>query len=80
MALLQREKDGKGQFCDVSILDGTFSLMIQPLADWAATGNIPERGGFVLGGAFACYNIYQTQDGGYVSLAAVEEKFCRNSA
>ncbi|WP_054692339.1 CaiB/BaiF CoA transferase family protein [Syntrophomonas palmitatica] len=75
MALFQREKSGQGQFCDVSILDGAISFMVQPLADWAANGNMPQRGESLLGGAYACYNIYQTQDGGYVSLAAVEGKF-----
>lgn len=75
MALFQRSKTGEGQYCDVAILDGTVSLTAQLLAERAGWGVIPRRGEGVLAGGFACYNIYATSDGGYVSLAAVESKF-----
>jgi len=75
MALLQRSKTGEGQYCDVAILDGTVSLIVQLLAERAGWGSLPRRGEGALAGGFACYNIYATSDGGYVSLAAVEGKF-----
>lgn len=75
MALLERTRTGRGQLCDVAILDGSVSLVVQLLAERAGWGRLPRRGKELLGGGFACYNIYATADGGYVSLAAVEGKF-----
>jgi len=75
MALFQRNKTGEGQYCDVAILDGSVSMTASLLADWAGSGNLPRRGEGRLAGGFACYNIYATGDGGYISLAAVESKF-----
>jgi len=75
MALFQRTSTGEGQYCDVAIMDGTVSLTVQLLADRAGWGRLPRRGEGVYAGGFACYNIYATGDGGYVSLAAAEDKF-----
>lgn len=75
MALFQRANTGEGQYCDVAIMDGTISLTVQLLADRAGWGRLPRPGEGVYAGGFACYGIYATSDGGYVSLAAVEDKF-----
>jgi crotonobetainyl-CoA:carnitine CoA-transferase CaiB-like acyl-CoA transferase len=45
------------------------------LTTWQTRGLVPRRGGEVLSGGFACYQIYGTQDGKYVSLGALEGKF-----
>lgn len=75
MALLHRQNTGVGQFCDISILDGTIALLAYVLGEWSALGRQPVLGEEFLSGGYACYNIYQCQDGGYMSLAAVEERF-----
>ncbi|MGE5379469.1 MAG: CaiB/BaiF CoA transferase family protein [Methylocystaceae bacterium] len=75
MALRAREITGEGQFCDVSMLDGAFSWTVLAMGLTSLTGTSPHRGNELLSGGYACYNIYPTADGGYVSLGAVEFKF-----
>jgi len=75
LALLAREKTGRGQFCDVAMLDGAISLLAHSLAEYSALGRQPVCNGESLTGGYACYQIYATADGRYVSLGAVEAKF-----
>lgn len=75
LALLARERTGKGQFCDVAMMDGAISLLVYSLAEWSGIGRLPERAREMLTGGYACYHIYSTADGGFVSLGAVEAKF-----
>ncbi len=75
MALQGREKTGRGQLCDVAMTDGAISLLTYTLGEWSGSGLLPRMGQGILGGGFACYQIYETKDHQYVSLAAVENKF-----
>ncbi len=75
LALISREKTGRGQLCDVAMLDCSISLLAYTLGEWAGWGKLPEMGNGVLTGGYACYNIYKTKDDKYVSLGAVEDKF-----
>lgn len=75
LALASREKTGQGQLCDVAMMDASISLLAYTLGEWAGWGRLPERGNDVLTGGYACYNVYKTKDGRYVSLGAVEDKF-----
>jgi len=75
LALINREKTGEGQLCDISMLDGSVSLLAYTLGEWAGEGRLPRRGDELLTGGYACYNVYETKDGQYVSLGAIEEKF-----
>lgn len=75
LALANREKTGKGQLCDIAMMDASVSLLAYTLGEWSGWGVLPERGDDVLTGGYACYNIYKTKDHKYVSLGAVEEKF-----
>jgi len=75
LALASREKTGRGQLCDVSMLDGAVSLLTYTIGEWSGDGKIPGIGDGVLTGGYACYNIYETKDHKYVSLGAVETKF-----
>ena len=64
-ALLAREKTGRGQYIDVSMLDSVVS--------WTGT----YAGGALAQGSIPTYGIYETKDG-YITLGALEEKFRRN--
>src|SRR5258708_16306477 len=70
-----------GRLVDISMLDGTLALL--PLvATLVANGeHEPAPGEGWLAGALPCYNVYETGDGRYVTLAALEpkfwEEFCR---
>lgn len=75
MALIARSHSGQGQFCDVSMLDGAVGFLAYSLAEWSSRGEPPQRGREILTGGYACYQIYRTADGGYVSLGAIEHKF-----
>lgn len=75
LALKAREKTGRGQFCDVAMLDGVLSWQAMMLADFGVTGRCPARGSELLNGGYAFYKIYPTSDGRFVSLGALEAKF-----
>ena len=75
LALAARERTGKGQFVDVSMMNGSAALLVFPLAYLRATGNQPERGNDVLSGRYACYNVYQCSDDRWISVGALESRF-----
>jgi len=75
MALHQRQNTGRGQYCDISMMDGLISLLAYTLADWSGCGMLPQRGASFLTGGLACYQVYETSDNRYLSLGALEEKF-----
>ena len=74
-ALFERQRTGRGQYLDISMLDGVASLLPVPLAEWLMTGQVPGRSGMHLRGGQACYNVYETSDGQHVTVAALESKF-----
>jgi crotonobetainyl-CoA:carnitine CoA-transferase CaiB-like acyl-CoA transferase len=79
LALQARERTGEGQMVDVSMMDGSLALMYVPFASFLANGAQPERGNEGLSGRYACYQIYETKDGRYLSLGALEPKFWENA-
>ncbi len=72
-ALLQRGRTGKGQFLDISLLDGAFFTVIL-LAGIQMSG-LEAKSEQYLTGRLACYNIYETLDGRFLTLALLEPKF-----
>ncbi|MGH9843384.1 MAG: CaiB/BaiF CoA transferase family protein [Blastocatellia bacterium] len=79
LALQARERTGEGQMVDVSMMDGSLALMYVPFASYLANGAQPQRGNEGLSGRYACYQIYETNDGRYLSLGALEPKFWENA-
>ncbi|SER86704.1 CaiB/BaiF CoA-transferase family protein [Psychrobacillus sp. OK032] len=75
LALLEKNKSGEGQFVDISMLDGSVSLMQTLLPEYLASGELPKRGESVLNGGRACYEVYKTKDQRFLSVAALEPKF-----
>ncbi len=71
-ALLERQRSGLGQYLDIAMLDSVAALAHVPLADWLSTGTAPQRGATSLSGKLACYNVYETADGRYMTLGALE--------
>jgi crotonobetainyl-CoA:carnitine CoA-transferase CaiB-like acyl-CoA transferase len=75
LALAARHKTGRGQYVDVSMLDGVRWLMTLPMAVHAATGEVPEPGNAWLSGSYACYRTYRARDGRWLAVGALEPKF-----
>jgi len=74
LALLARERTGQGQRVDGSLLGAALACL--PVAVARYLGGQPmERGADDLTGGLVCYHVYETRDGGYVTLAALEPEF-----
>jgi len=75
LALWARDKTGKGQYIDISMTDGMVSLLPLTLFFRQRTGENPKRGKWLLSHRYAFYNTYETADGRYISIGAVENRF-----
>jgi alpha-methylacyl-CoA racemase len=77
-ALLERGRTGRGKYVDVSMFDVMLSMLPIPAAHHFAGKSIEVGGKYVLSGAYPFYNVYQTSDGKYMTLGALEPKFWAN--
>jgi crotonobetainyl-CoA:carnitine CoA-transferase CaiB-like acyl-CoA transferase len=75
LALWARERTGKGQYIDISMTDGMASFLSLPLYFLQRTDETPKRGEWILSHRYAFYNTYETSDGRYISIGAVENRF-----
>ncbi|MGK2941745.1 MAG: CaiB/BaiF CoA transferase family protein [Immundisolibacter sp.] len=73
--LLETQKSGKGQVIDCSMVEGTAVLMGMFYAMHQAGMWKDERGSNMLDGASHYYNSYETQDGKWVAIGAMEPQF-----
>ncbi|MFD8498716.1 CaiB/BaiF CoA transferase family protein [Amycolatopsis sp. NPDC059657] len=74
-ALYERGSSGKGQVVDASMVDGAALLMTQLHGMHAAGVWSDERADNLLDGAAPFYDTYETADGKYVSVGAIEMRF-----
>lgn len=74
-ALLERERSGRGQVLDASMVDGTalLSQLLLGLRDSGAWTD--ERGANLLDGSAPFYTTYACADGEYVAVGALEPQF-----
>jgi len=77
-ALIARERTGRGQHVDVSMTDGIVSLMHGEAAGYFDTGRIPTPGDLLVIGGAPFYGVYETKDGKYISIGALEPWFYAN--
>jgi crotonobetainyl-CoA:carnitine CoA-transferase CaiB-like acyl-CoA transferase len=75
LALLARDRTGKGQYIDISMTDGMVNLLPLTLFFRQRTGEDPKRGESLLSHRYAFYNTYETADGRYITIGAVENRF-----
>lgn len=73
-ALLKRERNGKGAFLDISLTESILAWQYMGLSV-SQSEHQAQRERLLLNGGAACYNIYITSDGRFVTLAALETKF-----
>jgi alpha-methylacyl-CoA racemase len=74
LALLNRERTGRGQVVDAGMVDGAAYLMFAQFAE-LYRGIWQGRGSSVLSGIAPFYTVYQCSDGGWMSVGAIESKF-----
>ena len=75
-ALVKKLRTGEGSYIDLSITDALLSIMSNHTVIESVTGE--EHGVSKLHNKHVCYYLYETKDGRYVSLGALEFKFWRN--
>ncbi|MGC1284451.1 MAG: CaiB/BaiF CoA-transferase family protein [Streptosporangiaceae bacterium] len=74
-ALVQRASDGKGQVVDAAIVDGASSLLATQHALYAEGTWRDERGVNVLDSGAPYYDVYETADGKWIAVGAIEPQF-----
>jgi alpha-methylacyl-CoA racemase len=77
-ALLARKTTGRGAFIDLGMADTVLAWQSCFLTDVLRRSHLPMRNSREDNGGFANYNIYETADSRFVTLAADEEKFWAN--
>jgi len=70
---------GRGQrearHLDLSMTEGAMALLAAEIGNYDASGRPPRRSAETLNGGLACYGVYQTADGKYLSVGSLEPKF-----
>ena len=77
-ALMAREKTGAGQYVDIAMSEGVLYMLSGLVSDVLSRDIPAERGSNRLNGGAPYYNVYQTKDGKYFSIAAIEPWFWEN--
>jgi alpha-methylacyl-CoA racemase len=75
-ALFEAQRSGRGQVVDAAMIDGA-ALQMWPFPGLQAAGlwNAAERGDNLLDGGAPFYDTYETSDGRYVAIGALEAQF-----
>jgi crotonobetainyl-CoA:carnitine CoA-transferase CaiB-like acyl-CoA transferase len=80
-AIIARGKTGKGQFVDISMMDGILALYSSIAHFYLEGGEVFKRGEHWMTGGYAWANTYKTADGKYICIACAEpwfwERLCR---
>ena len=74
-ALVERATSGQGQVVDAAIVDGVASLLAMPLMLMARGLWRDERGVNLLDGGVPWYDVYETADGQWMAVGALEPQF-----
>jgi crotonobetainyl-CoA:carnitine CoA-transferase CaiB-like acyl-CoA transferase len=78
VALLAREKTGRGQYIDVAMSDGVISLLSALASGYFGAGVVPKPGQHMLNGGVPYFNVYETSDGKWFTIGAIEPWFFAN--
>jgi len=76
-ALVDAQRSGEGRYVDVSMTDCTLAHNVVPFARATSDGEARPRGRDALSGGLPCYGVYETSDGEFMALGALEAKFWR---
>lgn len=76
-AVIAARASGKGQVIDAAIVDGVVNLLTTQHAMVAMGAATTTRGSNLIDGGAPFYTVYETRDGRWISVAAIEAKFYR---
>lgn len=76
-AVLDVQRGGAGQVIDVSMVDGVAQLA-SLIYSFAGSGAWGPRGTNILDSGAPFYDVYQTADGGFMAVGAIEPQFYAN--
>jgi alpha-methylacyl-CoA racemase len=74
-ALLERQRSGRGQTIDAAMFEGAALLATSVYAQRATGWWRDERGANLLDTGAHFYEVYETRDGRYVAVGAIESQF-----
>lgn len=75
-ALYDAGRTGVGRHVDIAMTDAAMALNVSALASRAMNGGSdPVPGRDILSGGLPCYSTYQTADGRWLAVGAIEPKF-----
>ena len=77
-ALMARNSTGRGQFLDIAMTEGVMYMMAAVISGFFDNGRSVKRGAGLLSGGATYYNTYRTQDGKFLTIAAIEPWFWVN--
>ena len=77
-AIVKCQRSGQGSYLDVSAAEGALSLMSLSIDQFLAEGEVAGPRQVLLTGRYAFYDLYETRDGKWISVGAIEPHFYRN--
>jgi alpha-methylacyl-CoA racemase len=77
-ALVKRGSTGQGTYLDVSAAEGALALMALSIDQYLAEGEVAGPREVLLTGRYAFYDLDETSDGKWISVASIEPHFYRN--
>ena len=78
LAIIARERTGRGQYVDIAMSDGVLSLLASLTGSVLAGGASPSPGTTILNGSVPFYNVYECSDGKWISIGSLEPHFFAN--
>jgi len=72
------ERNGMGEYVDMSMFDGVVAASVTAASTCLGSGRAPARGAERHTGGIPASGLYETADGGYVALCAMEPHFWSN--
>jgi len=74
LALTERERSGRGQLVDITLLDSVISLLHPHASNWVSSGKVPQRTGDYHP-TVVPYQVFAARDGDFFVSAANDRQF-----